>query len=85
MAHKFSVGERVTLLGRMYLAAPAGEYEIRKLMPASDRNADDPIYRIKSSDEPHERIAQESDLTHSASRRSDDTFRALPNLGDTLK
>ena len=65
MPHKFSVGQRVTLLHRMYLTAPAGEYEVRKLMPDSDRNADDPIYRIKSSDEPHERIAQESDLTYS--------------------
>ena len=66
MTHKFSVGEKVTLLHRMYLSAPAGEYEVRKLMPESDRNADDPIYRIKSSDEPHERIAQESDLAPSS-------------------
>jgi hypothetical protein len=50
----------------MYLSAPAGEYEVRKLMPDEDRNSDDPIYRIKSSGEPHERIAQESDLARSA-------------------
>jgi hypothetical protein len=66
MTHKFSVGQKVTLLHRMYLSAPAGEYEVRKLMPDEDRNSDDPIYRIKSSGEPHERIAQESDLARSA-------------------
>ena len=31
----------------------------------SDRDAGDPIYRIKSSDETYERVAQESDLTAS--------------------
>lgn len=65
MTHKFLVGQRVTLLHRMYLTAPAGDYEVRMLMPDSDSNADDPIYRIKSADEPHERTAQESDLRRS--------------------
>jgi hypothetical protein len=32
-------------------------------MPTSDRDAGDPVYRIKSIDETHERVAQESDLT----------------------
>ena len=65
MTHKFSVGEKVALVHRMYLSAPAGQYEVRKLMPDADRGAPDPIYRIKSSDEPHERVAQESDMTRS--------------------
>jgi len=47
------------------VAAP-GQYEIRKLMPASESDASDPIYRIKSVDETHERVAQESDLKLSA-------------------
>jgi hypothetical protein len=43
--------------------APRGQYEVRKLMPDSDRASGDPVYRIKSADETHERVAQESDLT----------------------
>ena len=44
-------------------SAPRGQYEVRRLMPDSDRDAGDPIYRIKSGDEAYERVAQESDLT----------------------
>ena len=32
-------------------------------MPAPDRDTGDPSYRIKSTDEKHERIVLESDLT----------------------
>jgi len=63
MSHKFSVGQKVDLVHRMLQSAPRGQYEVRKLMPDSDRDAGDPIYRIKSSDEAYERVAQESDLT----------------------
>lgn len=65
MAHKFSIGQKVDLAHRMMLTAPRGQYEVRRLMPDSDRDAGDPMYRIKSSDETHERVAQESDLTAS--------------------
>jgi len=65
MSHKFAVGQKVDLVHRMMLAAPRGQYEVRRLMPASDRDISDPNYRIKSSDETHERVAQESDLTAS--------------------
>ena len=47
----------------MLQTAPAGQYEVRQLLPASDRDADDPRYRIKSTDEKYERVAAESDLT----------------------
>lgn len=63
MAHKFSVGQTVELTHRMMEHAPRGTYEIRKLMPDSDRESGNPIYRIKSVHEGHERIARESDLT----------------------
>jgi hypothetical protein len=63
MSHKFSVGQKVDLRHRMMQTAPSGQYEVRKLMPDSDRESGDPVYRIKSSDETHERVAQESDLT----------------------
>jgi hypothetical protein len=65
MAHKFSIGQRVDLVHRMMLAAPRGQYEVRRLMPESDRDIGDPTYRIKSDEEAHERVAQESDLTPS--------------------
>ena len=65
MSHRFSVGQVVDLAYRMLQTAPAGHYEVRQLMPASDRDADDPRYRIKSTDEKekYERVAAESDLT----------------------
>lgn len=63
VSHRFSVGQVVDLAYRMLQTAPAGHYEVRQLMPASDRDADDPRYRIKSVEEKYERVAAESDLT----------------------
>ncbi len=63
MSHRFSVGQIVDLAYRMLQTAPAGQYEVRQLLPASDRDADDPRYRIKSVEEKYERVAAESDLT----------------------
>jgi hypothetical protein len=63
VAHKFSVGQAVVLVARVLQPAAAGEYEVRQLMPAGDRDPDDPSYRIKSIDEKHERVVAESDLT----------------------
>ena len=51
MSHKFSIGQKVDLVHRMMLTAPRGQYEVRRLMPESDRDTGDPTYRIKSSDE----------------------------------
>ena len=66
MSHKFAVGQTVDLVPRVLRAAAPGQYEVRQLMPESDRDAGDPSYRIKSLDEKHERVAVESDLTSSA-------------------
>ena len=64
VSHKFSVGQAVVLVARVLQPAAPGEYEVRQLMPAGDRDdPDDPSYRIKSIDEKHERVAAESDLT----------------------
>ena len=63
MSHKFSVGQKVHLAHRRMESAPHGQFEVRRLMPNSDRDGGDPVYRIKSTDETHERVAQESDLT----------------------
>jgi hypothetical protein len=58
--HKYSVGERVNFAGRVRLGAATGEYEIVRLLPAE---AGQPLYRIKSVLEPHERVVGEEQLT----------------------
>ena len=63
MSHRFSVGQAVVLVPRVLQPAAPGEYEVLRLMPAPDRDPDEPVYRIKSIDEKHERVAPESDLT----------------------
>lgn len=63
MSHKFSVGQAVDLTPGTLRAAASGRYEVRQLMPESDRDAGDPRYRIKSIGEKHERVVFESDLT----------------------
>ncbi len=67
MAHKFNLGQIVELAPRLLRSSAPGPYEIRHLVPASDRDPDDPCYRIKSIAEKHERVAPESDLTLSVS------------------
>jgi len=63
MAHKFNIGQLVDFEpGALRTLAP-GPYEIRHLVPASDRDPDDPCYRIKNLAEKHERVAPESALT----------------------
>jgi hypothetical protein len=64
--HKFSVGQAVDLVPRILRAAAPGQYEVRRLMPQSDRDTGDPSYQIKSVHEKHERVVLESDLTLSA-------------------
>ena len=63
MAHKFNVGQIVELGPGSRRSAVLGPYEIRHLIPGSDRDPDDPCYRIKSIAEKHERVAPESELT----------------------
>jgi hypothetical protein len=63
MAHKFNIGQIVELAQGSLRSAVRGPYEIRHLIPASDRVPDDPCYRIKSVAEKHERVAPESELT----------------------
>jgi hypothetical protein len=66
VSHKFSVGQAVDLTPRALRAAASGQYEVRQLMPESDRDVGDPRYLIKSIGEKHERVVFESDLTLSA-------------------
>jgi hypothetical protein len=62
MAHKFNIGQIVELESGVLRSSAPGAYEIRHLVPASDRDPDDPCYRIKSIAEKHERAAAESEL-----------------------
>ena len=63
MAHKFNKGQSVELTARFLRTSAPGAYQITHLIPASDRDPDDPCYRIKSLAEKHDRVAAESDLT----------------------
>jgi hypothetical protein len=63
MTHKFIIGQIVELEARMLRSSAPGPYEIRHLVPASDRVPGDPCYRIKSIAEKYERVAPESELT----------------------
>jgi hypothetical protein len=68
VAHKFNIGQIVQLAPRVLRSSAPGPYEIRHLVPASDRDhPGDPCYRIKSIAEKHERVAPESELTLSPS------------------
>jgi len=70
LSHKFNVGQTVDLTPGMPRGAPAGPYEVCRLMPASDSDTENPRYRIKSVTEKHERMASESDLTLSLTPES---------------
>lgn len=63
LEHKFIVGQTEELMPSSLRAAAAGEYQIGRLLPASDVKSDSPRYSIKSIAEKHERVAPESDLT----------------------
>jgi len=58
---KFKVGDVVAFIpavGRFYYA-PDGVYEVTKVLP--DHNGERE-YRVKNANEPHERVARESEL-----------------------
>jgi hypothetical protein len=63
MTHRFNIGQIVELEPHSFRSAVLGPYEIRHLIPASDRDPGDPCYRIKSGAEKYERVAPESELT----------------------
>jgi hypothetical protein len=62
MAHKFNIGQIVELELGVLRSSALGPYEIRHLVPASDRDPNDPCYRIKNIAEKYERAAAESEL-----------------------
>ncbi len=62
--HKFKVGQTVQFTSGPYGRSGAGAiYKVTQLLPAE---GDDRQYRIKSTSEPHERVAKESQLDRDA-------------------
>jgi hypothetical protein len=59
--HKFHIGDIVELERSFLRWASGGVYEVTKRLPKSD--AGEYGYRIKSSNEPHERVVRESELS----------------------
>jgi hypothetical protein len=58
-AHKYQTGQYVTVLKRLFQPAPAGRYQIvRQLPPQGIDNQ----YRIKHTEDQHERVVRESEL-----------------------
>jgi len=56
-SHKFHIGESVMLRPAVSRNVPGGVYEVTKHLPGLEFE-----YRIKSANEPYERIAGESEL-----------------------
>jgi len=56
LTHKFHVGQKVEMVPEDRFS-PRGVFEIVRLLPPRDGEFQ---YRIKSIDEPHERVAKES-------------------------
>ena len=59
LTHKLRVGEIVQLSPSFSRNAPGGSYEVIKQLP---ENCGEFEYRIKSTNEPHERVVRESEL-----------------------
>ena len=58
--HRFKVGQSVNYTsGPRSQAGSSGVYKITQLLPPEGEERQ---YRIKSADEPHERVAKETDL-----------------------
>ena len=58
-ARKFHIGQIVQLRPAVSRDVPGGSYEVTKRLP--DRGGEFE-YRIKSANEPHERVVRESEL-----------------------
>ncbi len=57
--HKFRIGQLVQLAPASSRNVPGGSYEVTKRLPESSGEFE---YRIKSVNEPHERVVRESEL-----------------------
>jgi hypothetical protein len=60
--HKFAPGQIVTVGVTAKIRAPAGRYEIVRLLPANDADLQ---YRVKAVEGGQEWVLREADLVHS--------------------
>jgi len=60
MPYKFRVGETVTVRQTRNSNVPGCVFEVVKRLPGTQG---EPEYQIKSMDEPHQRVARESELS----------------------
>jgi hypothetical protein len=59
--HKYTVGQSVEFTpGRLAMPSSSGTYIIVRLLPP---DGEEPLYRIKSTREPFERVAKERELS----------------------
>ena len=58
MPFKFKVGDIVAINPAISRFVPSGVFEVTKRLPGNGERE----YRIKSANEPHERVARESEL-----------------------
>ena len=64
MAHKFRVGDDVHVIaGLLGRGDGGGVYKVVRVLPSE---GDEQQYRIKSANEPHERVAKQSQLERAA-------------------
>jgi hypothetical protein len=62
--HRFKVGQNVSYTpGGAPFGRGSGAYKVTRLMPPDDAEF---RYRIKSANEPHERVVKESELERAA-------------------
>jgi hypothetical protein len=59
-SRKFKIGEIVTMTPAASRNVPGGVYQVIKQLPET---GGEPEYRIRSANEPYERVARESELT----------------------
>lgn len=59
-AYKFGVGEIVAVKPDIMRNLPGGRYQVTRQLPES---AGEIEYRVKSANEPHERVVRQRDLT----------------------
>ena len=58
--YKFQIGQTVFIIPSSYLNIPGGAYIVTKKLPERDGEFE---YRVKSVNEPHERVVRESELS----------------------
>jgi len=58
--HRFDIGQKVFLLPVPSLKLAGGAFTVTRRLPERDGEF---AYRVKSANEPHERVARESELS----------------------